>query len=76
MLSTEINVLRRSARKLRMERIKYQYIKEIIVVKGKLDIIDMTEREILQKNSHVKSMSEERIQKLIMEWIPQERRIK
>jgi hypothetical protein len=34
-LSTEMNVLRRSARKTGMERIKNKHIKEIMGVKGK-----------------------------------------
>jgi hypothetical protein len=43
-------------------------------VKGKLDIIDITKKKRLQWYSHVKRMPEERIPKLIMEWIPKERR--
>jgi IS5 family transposase len=70
-LSTEMFVLRRSAQKSRMERIKNEHIKEIMVVKGKADII---EKKKLQWHDHVKRLSEERISKLIMEWIPQERR--
>ena len=38
-LSTEMDVLRRSARKSRMETIKNEDIKEIMGVKGKPDII-------------------------------------
>jgi hypothetical protein len=34
-LSTEVDMLRRSARKSRMERIKNEHIKEIMGVKGK-----------------------------------------
>jgi hypothetical protein len=45
MLSTEIDVLRRSARKYWMERIKNEYIKEIMGVKGKPDIIDIIEKK-------------------------------
>jgi len=67
-------VLRRSARKSRMERIKNEQIKEIMGVKGKPDTIDIIEREILQWYGHVKRMPEERIPKLIVEWIPQEGR--
>jgi len=37
-LSTEMNVLRRSARKSRMERIKNEHIKEIMGVKEKPDM--------------------------------------
>jgi hypothetical protein len=50
---------------------KNEHITEIIGVKGKLDII---EKKRLKWYSHVKRMQEERIQKLIMEWIPEERR--
>jgi hypothetical protein len=44
-LSTEIDVLRRPARKSRMERIKNEHIKEIMGVKGELDIIDIIEKK-------------------------------
>ena len=73
-LSTEMGVLRRSARKSRLERIKNEYIKETMGVKGKPDIIDITAQKRLQWYSHVKRIPEERILKLIMDWIPQERR--
>src|SRR5215468_9064438 len=43
-------------------------------VKGKLDIIDIIEKKRLQWYGHVKRMPEDRIPKLIMEWIPEERR--
>ena len=72
-LSIEMDVLR-SARKSRMERIKNEHTKEIMGVKGKPDIIDSIERKRLQWYGHVKRMPEERIPKLIMEWIPRERR--
>ena len=67
-------VLRRSARKSRMERIKNEYIKEIMGVKGKPDIIDIIQKKGLQWYGDVKRMPEERIPKLIMEWVPLERR--
>jgi hypothetical protein len=35
-----MDVLRRSARKSRMERVKIEHIKEIVGVKGKPDIIE------------------------------------
>jgi hypothetical protein len=54
-----------------MERIKNEHIREIMAVKGKPDII---EKKQLQWFGHVKRMAEERIPKLIMEWIPLERR--
>jgi hypothetical protein len=44
-LFTDMAVLRRSARKLRMERIKNEHIKEIMGVKGKSDIIDIREKK-------------------------------
>ena len=67
-------MLRRSARKSKMERRKNEGIKEIMGVKGKPDIIDIIEKKRLRWYGHVKRMQEERIPKLIMEWIPQDRR--
>jgi hypothetical protein len=43
-------------------------------VKGKPDVIDIKEKKRLQWYGQVKRMPEERILKLIMEWIPRERR--
>ena len=43
-------------------------------VKGKPDTIDIIEKKRLQWYGHIKRMPEVRISKLIMEWIPQERR--
>jgi hypothetical protein len=43
-------------------------------VKGKPDIIDIIEKKILQLYGHVKRMLEERLPKLILEWVPEERR--
>jgi hypothetical protein len=57
-----------------MERIKNVHIKEIMEVKGKPDIIDIIEKKRLEWYGHVKRVPEERILKLIMEWIPEERR--
>jgi hypothetical protein len=45
--STEMDVLRRSARKSRLERIKNEHIKGIMGVKKKPDIIDIIERKRL-----------------------------
>jgi hypothetical protein len=73
-LSTEIDVLRRSARKSGMERIKNEHTKEIVGVRGTADIVDITEKKRLQWHGHVKRMPEERIPELITEWIPLERR--
>ena len=66
-LSTEMDVLRRSARKSRMERTKNEHVKEIMGAKGKPDIIDIIEKKRLQWYGHVKRMPEEGIPKLIME---------
>jgi uncharacterized protein with ATP-grasp and redox domains len=41
-----------------LERIKNEHIKEIMGVKGKPDIIDITEKKILQWYGHVKRMPE------------------
>jgi Tfp pilus assembly pilus retraction ATPase PilT len=57
-----------------MERIKNEYIKEIMGVKGKADIIDIIEKKRLQWYGHGKRTPEDRITKLIMEWISEERR--
>ena len=57
-----------------MERIKNEHTKERMGVKGKPDIIDIIEKKRLQWYGHVNSMPEERIPKLIMEWVPLERR--
>jgi hypothetical protein len=73
-LSTEMDVLRRSARKSRMERITKEHIKEIMGVKGKPDIMDTIQKKRLHWYGYVKRMPEERIPKLITEWIPRERR--
>ena len=43
-------------------------------VKGKPDIIDIIQQKRLQWYGHTKRMQEERIPKLIMDWIPRERR--
>jgi hypothetical protein len=71
--ATKMDVLRRSARKSRLERIKNEHIKEIMGVKEKPDIIDIIKKR-LQWYGHVNRMQEERLPKLIMEWIPGERR--
>jgi hypothetical protein len=67
-------VLRRSARKSRMERIKNEHIQEIMGVKEKANIIDITERKRPQWYDHVKRKQEDRLPILIMEWLPGERR--
>jgi IS5 family transposase len=43
-------------------------------MKEKPDIIDIIEKKRLQWYGHVKRMQEEKLLKLIMEWIPGERR--
>jgi len=65
-----MDVLRKSAKNSRMERTKNEGIKEIMGVKGQPDIRDIIEKKRLQWYGHVKGMPEERISKLIMEWIP------
>ena len=47
-LSTELNVLRRSARRSTMERIKNEHIKEITGVKWKPDVIHIIQKKRLQ----------------------------
>jgi hypothetical protein len=72
----EMDVLRRSARKSRMERMKNEQIKEMMGLKEKPVIIDIIQRKRLQwyEYGHVKRMQEERITKLIMDRVPRERR--
>jgi hypothetical protein len=65
-----MDVLRRSARKSRLERIINEHIKEIMELKEKPDIRDIIEKKRLQLCGHVKRMQEERLPELIMEWIP------
>ena len=43
-------------------------------VKGKSKTIDNTQQKRLQWYGHVKRMPEDRMPKLIMDWIPQKRR--
>jgi hypothetical protein len=69
-----MDVLRRSARKSRMERIKNEHIKEIMGVKGKPDVTDIIQRKRLQWYGHVKWMLEGRISKLIVQLMQRERR--
>jgi hypothetical protein len=45
-------------------------------VKGKPDIIDNMEKKRIQWYGHVKRMLEDRIPKLILEGVPEERRKK
>jgi hypothetical protein len=49
-LSTEMDVLRRSARKSTMERIKNEHIKVIMGVNEKPDIIDIIERKFRSRS--------------------------
>ena len=58
-LSKEMDMLRRSARKSRMEIVKNEHIKEIMGVKEKADIIDIIEQKRLQWYGHVKRTPEE-----------------
>jgi hypothetical protein len=57
-----MDLLRRSARKSRLERIKNEHIKEIMGVKGKSDIIDIINKKIL--HWYGQRMPEDRIPKL------------
>ena len=49
-----MDVLRRSAKKSRMERTKIEGITEIMGVKGQPDILDFIEKKRLQWYGHVK----------------------
>jgi hypothetical protein len=58
-LSTETDVLRKSARKSKIERIKNEHIKKIMGVKEKPDIIDIIERKRLQWYDHFNPLAPE-----------------
>jgi hypothetical protein len=62
------------SKKIKDGKNKNEHTKGTMGVKGKPDIIDIIEKKILQWYGHVKRMPEDRIPKLIMEWIPEERR--
>jgi hypothetical protein len=53
-LSRQMDVLSRSARKLRMEIIKKEHFKEIMGVKDKLDITDIIKKKRLPWYGHNK----------------------
>jgi hypothetical protein len=53
--------------------LKNEHTKEMMGVKRKPYIIDIIEKKRLQCYGHVKRMPQDRIPKLIMEWIPEER---
>jgi hypothetical protein len=55
-------------------KMKNKHIKEIMGVKGKPDIIDIIQQKRLRWFGQVKRMPKERIHKLIVDWIPRERR--
>jgi len=63
-----------ASKKIRDGKNKKEHIKEIMRVKGKPDTIEVIEEKRLQWYGHVKRMPEDRIPKLIMDWIPRERR--
>ena len=50
------------------------YIYTYIYMNGKFVFIDIIEQKRLQWHGHVKRMPEERMPKLIMDWIPRDRR--
>jgi hypothetical protein len=57
-----------------LEKIKNENVKEIMGVKRRPDIIDIIEKKRLQWYGHVKRMPGERLPKIILKWVPQERR--
>jgi len=62
------------SKKIKDGKNKNEDTKEIMGVKGKPDIMHIIEQKRLQCYGHVNRMPEERIPKLIMDWIPRERR--
>jgi hypothetical protein len=57
-----------------MERINNEHMKEIMGMKGKPDIIDITDKKRPLCHGQVKRMPEDRLSKLVTEWVPEERR--
>ena len=57
-----------------MEENKNERMKEIMGAKEKPNTIDIIEQKRLHWYGHVKRMPEERIPKLIMDWLPREGR--
>jgi hypothetical protein len=62
------------SKKIKDRKNKKEHIKEIMGEKEKPDIIDIIEKKRLQWYGHVKTMKEERLPKLIMDWKPGEKR--
>ena len=62
------------SKRIKDERMKNERITEIKKVKGKADILNILEKKRKQRYVQVKRMPEERITKLIMDWLPRRRR--
>ena len=71
LLTMEMDFWRRSALISRRDKIRNNVIKSKMGVKN--SILDYVQHKQLQWYGHVKRMSEERIPKKVMEWLPPER---
>lgn len=72
LLSTEMDFLRRSCRRSRLERVRNEVIKRNMNIER--DITDEIEKKQLTWFGHTKRMSQERWPRKILEWVPPERR--
>lgn len=72
LLATEMDYLRRSCRRSRLERIRNEQIRESMGMERK--ITDEVERKQLTWFGHTKRMQEERWPRKVLEWMPPERR--
>ncbi|XP_030748906.1 uncharacterized protein LOC115876990 [Sitophilus oryzae] len=68
LLATEMDFLRRSARKSKLEKVRNEEIRRI--TKKEITIIEEIQKKQLIWYGHVNRMGEERLPKNIMKWIP------
>jgi hypothetical protein len=68
LLATEMDFLRRSARKSRKEKVRNVTIREIMEVRK--NILEVTEEKRLQWFGHVKRMPGNRLPLKVLEWEP------
>jgi hypothetical protein len=72
LMTTEMDFLRRSCRRSKLEKIRNEIIRE--TMKIDTNIIEQIEKKQLTWFGHTKRMNEARWPRKILEWIPEERR--
>ena len=68
LLATEMDVLRRSCRKTRLDRVRNEDIRREMEVEG--DILDEVQRKQLVWFGHINRMEEGRLPRQVMNWVP------